>query len=85
VTDVKPTPVRGWNNKSSKLQPNDVLQHPMAALEDSQSRTKWKYKFLRVTRFPSIDRPDSGRIMVENAATGKRTEHFALLFNVRFE
>lgn len=67
------------------VQVNDILTHPMAATESAgASRDRWKYHFLRVTRYPTGDRPDSGRILVENHATGIRKEFYATLFNVVF-
>jgi hypothetical protein len=77
-------PVKGEGKKSKELQVSELLTHPMAGSEKGVTRDKWRYRFLRVTRYPSSDRPDSGRLLVENIVTGKRTEHYALLFNVRF-
>jgi len=76
--------VKGEGNRVKEVQVNDVLTHPMAGAERGSARTRWKYRFLRIVRHPSIERPDSGRILVENVATGRRTEHYAFLFNVRF-
>ncbi len=84
MTSKTQHPVKGDGNKTKELQVSDVLTHPMAASEKGASRDRWRYRFLRVTKQPTIDRPDSGRLLVENVATGKRTEHYALLFNVRF-
>jgi hypothetical protein len=78
-------PVKGDGNKIKEVQVSEVLTHPLAGSEKGASRDRWKYRFLRVTRFPTIDRPDSGRLLVENVLTGKRTEHYAMLFNVRFQ
>lgn len=78
-------PVRGEANKAREVQVNEALTHPFASSEKGASRDRWRYHFLRVTRFPTPDRPDSGRILVENAASGKRTEHYAFLFNVKFK
>jgi hypothetical protein len=78
-------PVKGQGNKAKQLQVSEVLTHPMAGSEQGTSRERWKYRFLRVTKYPTPDRLDSGRILVENTVTGKRTEFYALLFNVRFE
>lgn len=64
---------------------NETLLHPLNHGVSSKDRDRYRYKFLRVTRLPSIDRPDSGRIRVQNEATGVQSEHYALLFNVRFE
>jgi len=77
-------PVKGEGKKSKKIQVSEILTHPMAAGEKGAARDRWRYRFLRVTRYPTPDRPDSGRILVENVVTGKRTEHFAFLFNVKF-
>jgi hypothetical protein len=77
--------VKGEGNKVKDVQVSDVLTHPMAGSERGASRDRWKYRFLRVTKWPTIDRPDSGRIIVENVATGRRTEHYAMLFNTRFQ
>lgn len=65
------------------VQVNDVVTSPIAAIVSNRDR--YKYRFLRVTRQPTIDRPDSGRILVENEVTGKRTEHYAILFNLGFQ
>lgn len=78
-------PVTGNGNKTKSLQVSEFLTHPLAASEKGASRDRWKYRFLRVTRYPTPDRPDSGRVLVENKVTGKRTEHYAFLFNVRFQ
>lgn len=78
-------PVKGQGNKTKELQVSEVLTHPLAGSEQGASRDKWKYRFLRITRYPTVDRPDSGRLLVENTVTSKRTEHYALLFNVRFQ
>ena len=78
-------PVTGNGNKTKELQVSELLTHPMAASEKGASRDRWKYRFLRVTKVPTSDRIDSGRLLVENVVTGKRTEHYALLFNVRFQ
>lgn len=78
-------PVRGDGKRAKKLQVSDILTHPMAGSESGPSRDRWKYRFLRVTKYPTVDRLDSGRILVENVVSGKRTEHYALLFNVRFQ
>lgn len=78
-------PVRGEGNRQKKVQVNEVLLHPMAGSESGSSRDRWKYAFLRVTRWPTPDRPDSGRILVENKVTGKRTEFYAALFSVGFK
>lgn len=85
MTDRKQLPFKGDGNRSKEVQVNDVLTHPMAASEKGESRDRWKYRFLRIVRQPAIDRPDGGRILVENVVTGKRTEFYALLFNVRFQ
>lgn len=78
-------PVRGQGNKVKELQVSEVLTHPLAGSEQGASRDRWRYRFLRVIRYPTPDRLDSGRILVENTVTGKRTEFYALLFNVRFQ
>lgn len=78
-------PVKGEGTRAKKVQVSEILTHPMAGTESGSSRDRWKYRFLRVTRFPTPDRPDSGRLLVENVTTGKRKEFFALLFNVRFQ
>lgn len=78
-------PVRGDGKKTKELQVSELLTHPMASSEKGVSRDRWKYRFLRVTRYPTPDRLNSGRILVENVVTGKRTEHYAFLFNVRFQ
>lgn len=78
-------PVTGNGNRTRELQVSELLTHPMAGSERGAFRDKWKYRFLRVTRYPTPDRPTSGRLLVENVVTGKRTEHYALLFNVRFQ
>jgi hypothetical protein len=78
-------PVKGEGRKTQELQVSDLLTHPMASSDRGASRDRWKYRFLRVTKYPDLDRPDSGRLLVENVVTGKRTEHYALLFNVRFQ
>ncbi len=78
-------PVTGNGNRTRELQVSEVLTHPMAASEKGPSRNRWRYRFLRVTKYPSPDRPDSGRLLVENIVTGKRTDHYAILFNVRFQ
>lgn len=78
-------PVKGEGKRRTELQVSELLTHPLASSEKGASRERWKYRFLRVTRFPSADRPDGGRLLVENVMTGKRTEHYAFLFNVRFE
>jgi hypothetical protein len=81
----RPTlPFKTRGAKEIPLQVNDVLTHPMAGLHNGQSRERWKYRYLRVIKSPTIDRPDSGRILVENAVTGKRTDFYALLFGVGF-
>jgi hypothetical protein len=85
LTNKTQHPVRGDGNRARDLQVSEVLTHPMAASERGASRDRWKYRFLRVTKYPTLDRPDGGRLLVENVATGKRTEHFAFLFNVRFQ
>lgn len=85
MADRKQLPVKAEGNSHREVQVNEVLTHPMAASEKGASRDRWRYRFLRVTRMPTADRPDSGRILVENEATGKRTEHFAFLFNVKFQ
>lgn len=68
-----------------EVQVNDILTHPMAASESGGKRDKWHYRFLRVTRYPTPDRPDSGRVLVENEVTGKRKDYYALLFGVKFQ
>jgi len=78
-------PVTGNGKKTKELQVSEVLTHPMAGSEKGALRDRWKYRFLRVTRQPTPDRPNSGRLLVENVATGRRTEHYAMLFNVRFQ
>lgn len=85
MTNKLQRPVKGQGNKVKELQVSEVLTHPMSGSEQGASRDRWRYRFLRVTRLPTIDRPDSGRLLVENLVTGKRTEHFAFLFNVRFQ
>lgn len=85
MSQRKQLPVRTAGNKQREVQVNEVLNHPMEQGAGGSDRSRWKYRFLRVTRPPTVDRPDSGRILVENEATGKRTEHFALLFNVKFQ
>jgi len=84
LTVARQLPVKGEGNKAKEVQVNDVLTHPMAGSERGPSRARWKYRFLRVTKYPTIDRLDSGRILVENTVTGNRTEHYALLFNIKF-
>jgi hypothetical protein len=78
-------PITGKGNKVKELQVSELLTHPMASSEKGVSRDRWRYRFLRVLKYPTPDRPDSGRLLVENVVTGKRTEHYALLFNVRFQ
>lgn len=78
-------PVTGNGNRAKELQVSELLTHPMASSERGASRDRWKYRYLRTTRYPTPDRPDSGRLLVENVVTGKRTEHYAMLFNVRFQ
>lgn len=85
MTTGKQYPIRGEGNRAKELQVNEVITHPMASSDKGASRDRWRYRYLRTTRVPTIDRPDSGRLLVENVATGKRTEHFAFLFNVRFQ
>jgi hypothetical protein len=70
---------------SKIVQVNDVLNHPLEQGAKDKERARWRYKFLRVTRYPTPDRPDSGRILVENVATGKRDEFYALLFGAGFK
>lgn len=77
-------PVRTKGSRQIPVNVNDVLSHPFATLDSGAGRNRWKYKFLRVTRLPTMDRPESGRVLVENAVTGKRTEHYAFLFGVGF-
>jgi len=77
-------PVRGNGNRQKEVQVNEVLTHPMAESVQGASRERWKYSFLRVTRLPTVDRPDSGRILTENKVSGERKEFYALLFNVHF-
>lgn len=81
----KQYPIKGQGTKVKELQVSEVLTHPMAGSEQGTSRDRWKYRFLRVTRFPTSARPDSGRLLVENLATGKRIELYAILFNVKFQ
>lgn len=81
----KQYPVHATGNKEREVQVNDTLTHPLEQGARGIDRTRWKYHFLRVTRFPTPDRPDSGRILVENVLTGRRTEHYALLFGVNFQ
>jgi hypothetical protein len=71
--------------QNKELQVKDTLAHPMAASENSKLRDRWHYYFLRVTREPIPGRPDSGRILVENVLTGKRSEFYAALFGVGFK
>lgn len=85
MATTKQRPVRGDGNRVRELQVNEVLTHPFAASEKGASRDRWRYRFLRVTKLPTIDRLESGRLLVENVATGKRTEHYALLFGIRFQ
>lgn len=75
--------VRNNGNTAKAIQVNDTVTHPLA--EAVNDRSRFRYKFLRITRTPLPGRPDSGRILVENVASGERTEHYALLFNVRFK
>ena len=77
------SPIRSHNH--AEIQVNETLTHPMASIETGSNRDKWRYKFLRVTREPWAGRPDSGRILVENVVTGKRSEKYALLFGVSFK
>jgi hypothetical protein len=78
-------PVHGNVNKSKELLVNEILTHPLAANEKGVSRDRWRYRYLRTTRYPTVERPNSGRILVENVVNGTRTEHYALLFNVRYQ
>jgi hypothetical protein len=77
-------PVRKRGANFVPVQVNDELIHSMAGLDSGQSRAKWRYRYLRTTRQPTIDRPDSGRIFVENVLTGKRNEFYGILFGVTF-
>jgi hypothetical protein len=77
-------PVKMKGNTPVTLQVNDTLTHPLAGLESGSGREKLRYKFLRITRPPIEGRPDSGRILVENVASGIRKEFYALLFGVTF-
>jgi len=85
MSERKLLPFKGEGSRSKEVQVNDGLTHPMAASERGQSRDRWKYRYLRTTRVPTPDRPDSGRILVENVATGIRKEFYSILFNVRFQ
>jgi hypothetical protein len=85
MTQRAQLPVKTKGSGHVPLQVNDLLTHPMAGSDNGQSRGRWKYRYLRVTRFPTIDRPDSGRRFVENVMTGKRDEFYAMLFGVTFK
>lgn len=84
MTTGRQHPIRGEGNRAKELQVNDVVTHPLASSESGPSRDRLKYRYLRTTRLPTPDRPNSGRILVENVATGKRTEHYAILFGIGF-
>jgi hypothetical protein len=84
MNDRKYLPVKPRGANTVPVHANDILTHPFANLESGQNRDRWRYAFLRVTKPPRIDRLDSGRILVQNTVTGKRTEHYALLFGVSF-
>jgi hypothetical protein len=77
--------VREQGSKSREVQVNEVITHPLSESASGNGRSRWKYRFLRVTRWPTPDRPDSGRILVENEVTGKRTEFYAMLFGLKFK
>lgn len=85
MTSKKKQPVRENNARTKVVQVNDTLTHPIANTVSDNQRSRWKYSFLRVTREPTIDRPDSGRILVRNLATGNITEHYSILFGVGFK
>jgi hypothetical protein len=76
------TPVK---KKTGAIYPNEQLSHPFARSHTAADRAPFQYRFLRVTRLPLDDRPDSGRILVLNESTGERQEFYALLFGVTFE
>jgi hypothetical protein len=82
---MRQLPVRMHGATQIPLQVNEILNHPMGSLENVQHRDRWRYRFLRTTRVPTVDRPESGRILVENVVSGKRTEHYAMLFGVGFK
>ena len=67
------------------VQVNDTLTHPLEQSAKGSDRSRFKYKFLRVMRLPTVDRPDSGRILVENVSSGERKDFYALLFGVGFK
>jgi len=77
--------VRRRGTGFTPVQVNDTLTHVMAQIDSGTHRDKWKYRYLRTTRKPFTERPDSGRILVENVVTGKRTEFYAMLFGVTFQ
>lgn len=85
MTDRGSVPVKNRGSKKIPLQVNDTLIHPMAEGAKETQRSRWKYKFLRTIRFPTADRPDSGRILVENELTGDRKEFYAILFGIGFK
>jgi hypothetical protein len=78
-------PQRARGGRQIPLQVNDTLTHPMASNSDGQTRSRWKYRYLRTTRPPISGRPDSGRILVQNEKTGDRREFYAILFGVTFK
>lgn len=75
-------PVKTRGGNQIPLQVNDVLTHPMFGIDSAQ---KWKYRYLRTVKVSTPDRPDSGRIFVENVVTGKRGEFYAFLFGISFK
>lgn len=85
MSERPPVPVRHRGAKVVPLQVNDTLMHPMAEGVGINQRSRWKYKFLRTIRLPTLDRPDSGRILVENELTGVRKEFYAILFGIGFK
>lgn len=85
MTDRIKLPTKARGSKQIPVQVNDVLIHPMAEGARDTQRSRWKYRYLRVTRQPTLDRPDSGRILVENEQSGDRKEFYAMLFGVTFK
>lgn len=80
---------RDEQGRARPLVPSVILPHPFLRdgsrfLLRGQSRDRYRYRFLRVTRLPNGARPQSGRILVENLATQERREFYANVFDIKW-
>lgn len=68
----------------TKIQPHHILNSVLSQGEVSSNRARYRYEFIKVARYPTPDRPDSGRICVKNELTGEIREFYSLLFNLHW-